>query len=88
MTFQITKGCLFYTGTIIDLLANKWIKLYDNEIMNKYLDIRLQRDGPNYHITVINKADMKNFDINLEDLNKMNIKFYDFGIGSIETIFK
>lgn len=99
MPFIWAKGCLLCVGSHINEIAKKQIASYDDSIFQNSLKNRIERDGENFHVTIITPDEVSNThssysalhhvkDEITKDITKENINLtdevYDFGIGKVE----
>ena len=79
--FIISKGCLFINVNYDDIQIH--LDKYKEKIPVIAQKNRLDRDGKNYHITIINSEEMKNIDTDdiIPQIINTELYFYIFGLG-------
>lgn len=77
MPFLFKRGCLFYEGHDIDKIVDKYLISYNDNNMKNCLKKN------DFHITILNSNELKDSKINIDEINKLSIDLYDFGIGKI-----
>ena len=81
MPFSYQKGCVYYCDDKISKMSQEYLSFFSD---NDLITCNKKYANP-IHITILDSKETNLININFNELNKIDVNIYDFGIGKIEN---